>query len=515
MPSNYFTQEEDESLKDFKRLYDEGIFDATDFQNSKAVVLEAAKKRRLNPVHLREVSPQPHLQPTLTPAPAAPHVASASTSPVIATVPSSSISPEVIGRNRLFALPSSSTTSTSTSKGTSKSAITSLAHYFTVRGLIKDTSGYSKFWNNLHVTLVRFNRRTTGGRNTEVNRLWKIKQDSTKFASDFSKKGGAEKEWNKAMLGLEKSMTSGTNGGRGAFFESHHKLVEDKLKIVRRDIVRTESFISARQGEIARLSDPAPCSRPWVATLVSTVPGADFDVDPQSFHFVDADKKHAQPSYDLESRALHQEAQRKAEEFVRALQDYEKKFVAALSRSSSGDGAAADPTGALDATSVASGISGSPTARATGGDRTASGSAGTMTSGSSGSSAGTAAMPTDDGTMAGDSEGGVGRWRLLWLLAEEVVTEGKGPSVLAMIDRIEGNPENDKERKIKTKEGTKVSELLLEMGFVHTKALSDGFAVYVAANFRDVEFAFYEAREAIELAKKNEMEPDFRLAACS
>ena len=138
-----------------------------------------------------------------------------------------------------------------------------------------------------------------------------------------------------------------------------------------------------------------------------------------------------------------------------------------------------------------------------------------MTSGSSGSSAGTAAMPTDDGTMAGDSEGGVGRWRLLWLLAEEVVTEGKGPSVLAMIDRIEGNPENDKERKIKTKEGTKVSELLLEMGFVHTKALSDGFAVYVAANFRDVEFAFYEAREAIELAKNNEMEPNFRLAACS
>ena len=63
------------------------------------------------------------------------------------------------------------------------------------------------------------------------------------------------------MLGLEKSMTSGTNGGRGAFFESHHKLVEDKLSIVRRDIVRTESFISARQGEIARLESELAAAR--------------------------------------------------------------------------------------------------------------------------------------------------------------------------------------------------------------------------------------------------------------
>lgn len=162
-----------------------------------------------------------------------------------------------------------------------------MAYFFAFKdkgALAKDHSGYAHFWNEYHVSAVRFNRGSTGARSSMVSSLWKVKPQSTKFSKKFQEKGGAERERKRIKKDLETFLSSGRNGGRGAFFEAHRKALEKKLNVARRDI--------------QRLPDPASCSKPCITTLASTQTGADFDVGPPQFHFLDAGKRHAQSSYD-------------------------------------------------------------------------------------------------------------------------------------------------------------------------------------------------------------------------
>ena len=227
----YFTDDENEELASLKRQFDVDILDADEYKDAKAVILEAAKKRRTG-----DVRPAPKPEPAAAPA-------AAPASATVTSTNSSATTPTAMGHAKLFATTSSSSrssigTSSATSSSQSATDKTSLAYFFAIKAVNKCKTGYAKHWNETHVNLVRYSRGSKQMRNNEVDRLWNVRKQASALATEFQKKGGAEAAWKRGKKDLERSLSSGPNGSRGPFFETKRRVIVGFLETARRDIVR-------------------------------------------------------------------------------------------------------------------------------------------------------------------------------------------------------------------------------------------------------------------------------------
>ena len=87
----YFTDDENEELASLKRQFDVDILDADEYKDAKAVILEAAKKRRTG-----DVRPAPKPEPAAAPA-------AAPASATVTSTNSSATTPTAMGHAKLFA----------------------------------------------------------------------------------------------------------------------------------------------------------------------------------------------------------------------------------------------------------------------------------------------------------------------------------------------------------------------------------------------------------------------------
>ena len=89
----YFTDDENEELasESLKRQFDVDILDADEYKDAKAVILEAAKKRRTG-----DVRPAPKPEPAAAPA-------AAPASATVTSTNSSATTPTAMGHAKLFA----------------------------------------------------------------------------------------------------------------------------------------------------------------------------------------------------------------------------------------------------------------------------------------------------------------------------------------------------------------------------------------------------------------------------
>ena len=198
----------------------------------------------------------------------------------------------------------------------------------------KDKSGYNKFSNENNFNLLNNDRRTKNARQQKVDMLWRIKKRSESFLADFLKKGGSKFAWGKTQVNLKASMTSGSHGAHGPFFNSHLEAAQTALRAVEVAVKQTETFIAERTDAISSLHGPSPSTKPFLAVLKGP-PGADFDANPDLFWLENADKRSSAPCYDIHTRRLHEEALGRAEEWLRELTVWETDFQALFNRCSS------------------------------------------------------------------------------------------------------------------------------------------------------------------------------------